>query len=59
MGKRIRTQLAIDISPELRNRIKVMAARRNVHMHVIIKRAIIDKLNQYEKYDEKEALRES
>lgn len=51
--KKKRTQMAFDISPEMHQQVKVLAAMRNISMNLWIARAINDRIAKENKYDDK------
>lgn len=48
-GKPKRTQIAFDIQPDIKTRIKIACAKRNISMNAWIKRAIVRLLMQEER----------
>jgi hypothetical protein len=53
MEKKKRTFLVLDIRPELKTKIKVIAARKNVTMAMWAEQAMLVKLEEDTKYDKK------
>ncbi len=50
--KKIRKQMAFDVTPEMHKRIKILAAMRNISINMWLVRAINDRLAKEAKYDQ-------
>lgn len=50
-GLKKRTQIAFDVQEDLRSRIKVVAARRNISMNLWLIRAIYEALRKEDRAD--------
>jgi predicted HicB family RNase H-like nuclease len=48
-----RKQMAFDVSPEIHQQIKVLAAMRNISINLWMARAISDRITKETKYDNK------
>ena len=46
-----RTQIAFDVSIEVRTQIKILAAKRNISMNLWLMRAIADRIKKETQYD--------
>jgi predicted HicB family RNase H-like nuclease len=51
--KKKRKQIAFDINPKIHQRVKILAAIRNISINLWIARAINDRIAKETKYDEK------
>ena len=49
-----RKQLAFDISPEIHQQVKILAARRNISMNLWMMRAVMERIAKETKYDKEE-----
>jgi predicted HicB family RNase H-like nuclease len=49
--KKTRYQMAFDVSPEIHQQIKILAARRNISMNLWMARAIHERILKETKYD--------
>lgn len=53
-NKKKRKQLAFDISPEIHQQVKILAARRNISMNLWMNRAVIERIAKETKYDKED-----
>jgi predicted HicB family RNase H-like nuclease len=51
MEKKRRKQMAFDISPEVHQTVKILAARRNISINLWMARAIQERIDRETKYD--------
>jgi predicted HicB family RNase H-like nuclease len=49
--KKKRKQMAFDISPEIHQTVKILAARRNISINLWMARAIQERIDRETKYD--------
>jgi predicted HicB family RNase H-like nuclease len=47
-----RTQITFDINPEIKQKVKILAALRNISINLWVSRAINDRITKETKYDE-------
>jgi len=52
--KKKRKQMAFDVSPELHQQVKILAARRNISINLWMARAIQERIAKETKYDKEE-----
>jgi predicted HicB family RNase H-like nuclease len=50
--KKKRTQMAFDVNPEIHQKIKILAAQRNISINLWMARAINDRIAKETKHDE-------
>jgi predicted HicB family RNase H-like nuclease len=53
MDEKKRKQMAFDVSPEIHQKIKILAAMRNISINLWMARAINDRIAKENRYDEK------
>ena len=54
-NKKIRKQLAFDISPEMHQQVKIFAARRGISINNWMQRAVVERIQKETKYDRDES----
>lgn len=54
-NKKKRRQMAFDVSQEMHQQVKILAARRNISMSLWMARAIHDRIVKETKYDKEES----
>jgi len=52
--KKKRKQMAFDVSPELHQQVKILAARRNISINLWMARAIQERIAKETKYDKED-----
>ncbi len=53
INEKKRKQMAFDISPEMHQQVKILAATRNISINLWMARAIQDRIAKENRYDEK------